>query len=328
MELQRIIPYLHLMRLHKPIGILLLLWPTLWALWLASNGPPPPNLLIIFIAGVMIMRTVGCIINDYWDRDLDARVRRTRYRPLANKQIPLRHVLSLIIFFSAMAFALVVMCNALTIQLAFIGALLTVIYPLLKRSMPLPQLGLGVAFSWGVPMAFAAVRGSIGTDGWFLFVTAMIWPIIYDTIYAMMDRDDDRRIGIRSAAILFAQMDRLVIALLQLLFITMLIIIGLMFHLRVSFYMALLLATVLFVYQHWLLQQGTTKAYLRAFHNNNWVGILIFLGILFNAHSPVSLSALWHGHSELDIHQHDMQAQADYVQQAQTPTNVAPRGTP
>lgn len=288
--------YLYLMRFHRPIGLLLLLWPTLWALWLASNGSPEPQLLIVFIVGVILMRAGGCIVNDLADRHLDPHVKRTQDRPLASNKVSVREALILALILGALSFCLVIWaCNLFTIELAILAVGIVVVYPFLKRVTHLPQLGLGVAFAWGVPMAFAAERNHIGTDGWFLFVTAMVWPIIYDTMYAMMDREDDLKIGIKSAAILFAQMDRLIIGLLQVLFITMMIIVGLMFHLHVTFYLALLLVSILFIYQQWLISFADSQMCYRAFRNHHWVGLIIFLGIVFSYIYPVHIDSLMRG---------------------------------
>lgn len=289
---KRFLQYIYLMRLHRPIGILLLLWPTLWALWLSSNNHPDHKILVIFIAGVILMRSAGCIFNDYADRDLDQHVKRTQDRPLAANRIPASHALILAGVLVIIAFILVLNCNLLTIKLAFIGLFITLLYPFLKRLTHLPQLGLGIAFAWGVPMAFAAQTGMIGISGWFLFINSVIWSVIYDTMYAMIDREDDIRVGIKSAAILFAQMDRMIIALLQLLFVIMLIIIGLMFQMHVNYYAALGIVFLLFVYQQWLISLRDAKACYQAFTNNNWVGLVIFLGILTSYTYPIHTDAI------------------------------------
>jgi 4-hydroxybenzoate polyprenyltransferase len=271
--------YVKLMRLDKPIGILLLLWPTLWALWLASHGQPDNKILFIFVAGVILMRSAGCILNDLADRNFDGRVARTRDRPLTQGYIDTKNALLLAMVLSGVAFLLVLFCNPLTIALAVIGALITLIYPFMKRYTHLPQLGLGIAFAWGIPMAFAAVRQSINAPAWILFVMCVVWPVIYDTLYAMVDRADDLKIGIKSSAILFAQMDRIIIALLQLLFVLLLVIVGLIFHLKVIYYISIVITAVLFLYQQWLVKTRDPQQCFAAFLNNNWVGLAIFVGI-------------------------------------------------
>lgn len=275
-------PFIYLMRLDKPIGILLLLWPTLWALWLASAGHPNLLNLFIFITGVIVMRSAGCVINDIADRHVDGHVERTRMRPLASGRMS---VLSAGLWFTGLmflAFLLVLLCNTETIELAFIGAALAMFYPLMKRFTYLPQMGLGVAFSWGVPMAFAAETNTVSGAGWFLFAACAVWPVIYDTMYAMVDRDDDKKIGVKSTAILFNQYDKKIIAMLQGLFVVMLICIGILFDLKPVYFSALGLVVLLFVYQQWLIKDRERTLCFRAFLNNNWVGLIVFLGILMS----------------------------------------------
>jgi 4-hydroxybenzoate polyprenyltransferase len=274
--------YLLLMRFDKPIGILLLLWPTLWALWLASAGHPDPLILAIFITGVVVMRAAGCIVNDMADRNIDGLVTRTAERPLASKKITIKSALVLFLILILLAFCLVCLCNWLTIQLAFIGAALAVIYPFLKRVTHLPQFVLGAAFTWGVPMAFAAETNSVGFAGWFLFMTCMLWPVIYDTMYAMVDRDDDIKIGVKSTAILFGSWDKAIIASLQFIFLLLLMLVGKIFQLEIIYYISLIFVAGLFLYQQWLIRDRERSACFRAFLNNNWVGLLLFLGILLS----------------------------------------------
>jgi len=272
--------YFYLLRLHKPIGILLLLWPTLWGLWLATHGHPQPKVAFIFIAGVILMRSAGCAFNDFADRQFDLHVQRTQQRPLATKKIKNWEGLLLAAVLSFIAFMLVVFnCNLLTIHLAAIGAMLTVIYPFLKRITHLPQLGLGMAFAWGIPMVFAAETGMITGSAWFLFFAAVIWPVIYDTMYAMVDRQDDLRIGVKSSAILFGQEDKKIIGLLQIIFLVMLLIVGKIFHLKLSYYGSMLIVGILFLYQQHLIKNRDTEQCFHAFLNNHWVGFFIFLGI-------------------------------------------------
>lgn len=279
---QRLPHYVYLMRLDKPIGILLLLWPTLWALWLASAGQPDSKLVFIFIFGAVLMRSAGCVLNDFADRNFDGHVERTRARPLVTGKVTSKEALLLAGLLCSTAFLLVLLCNFLTIALACIGLGLVLIYPLMKRFTHLPQLGLGAAFSWGVPMAFAAETNALSLSAWFLFFTGMVWPVIYDTMYAMVDREDDKKIGILSTAILFDEMDTLVISLLQLLFIAMLVIVGLMFRLHMVYYLSLVVVAFLFFYQQHLIKTRDAEKCLTAFLNNNWVGFAIFMGILLS----------------------------------------------
>ncbi len=277
---KRLLQYAYLSRLHKPVGIMLLLWPTLWALWLAGLGKPNFFILFIFIAGVILMRSAGCVVNDIADHEFDKHVERTKERPLAAGKLSVKEAYLFAATLAFIAFSLVLFCNWFTISLAIVGAALAVIYPLLKRYTHLPQLGLGLAFSWGVPMAFAAQTNSLSLKVWFLFVTAALWPVIYDTMYAMVDRNDDIKIGIKSTAILFNTMDRLIIGLLQILFVIMLIIVGLMFNLKLPYYLSLIIVTLLFVYQQWLIRKRQRENCFYAFTNNNLVGFAIFMGIL------------------------------------------------
>lgn len=272
--------YIALARLNKPIGILLLLWPTLWALWLANHRFPSFKLLFIFVAGVILMRSAGCILNDLADRRVDGHVVRTQHRPLVTGAVSVKGALIFAAACLLLAFLLVLQCNGLTIVLAFIGALLALIYPLLKRITHLPQLGLGLAFAWGVPMAFAATQFVVGPAAWFLFLTAAVWPVIYDTQYAMVDRADDKKVGIKSTAILFGRFDRLIIAGLQLLFLMMLVKVGKLFLLNHYYDISLIVAALLFLYQQWLIKDRNPTRCFQAFLNNNWVGLVIFLGIV------------------------------------------------
>lgn len=272
--------YLRLMRFHRPIGILLLLWPTLWALWLAGEGHPNKSVLVIFVLGVIIMRAAGCIINDVADRHVDGHVKRTAMRPLASGEIPLRNALILFVVLMCCAFLLVLMCNRLTIELAFIGAALAIIYPFLKRVTHLPQFGLGLAFSWGVPMAFAAQLNAVPASAWLLFLAGCIWSVIYDTFYAMADREEDVKVGIKSTAILFGRHDRVITTLLQLAFIAALIMVGNVFMLNEFYFVSLAIASLFFMYQQQLIQSRNPANYFAAFLNNNWVGLVVFIGII------------------------------------------------
>lgn len=272
--------YIHLARLNKPIGIFLLLWPTLWALWLASSGHLSSKLLFIFMAGVVLMRSAGCVVNDFADRHFDGRVARTRERPLAMQVITPARALLFAGFLSLAAFILVLFCNKLTIQLAFVGAALAVIYPFMKRFTHLPQLGLGLAFAWGVPMAFAATTGNIPPNAWLVFAVAALWPVIYDTMYAMVDRVDDVKIGVKSTAILLGKYDVAIIFFLQIVMLMLLFALGIFFQLQTFYYYSLIIIAILFLYQQHLIKNRDPAQCFRAFLNNHWVGMVIFLGIL------------------------------------------------
>jgi 4-hydroxybenzoate polyprenyltransferase len=274
--------YAYLMRLDKPIGILLLLWPTLWALWLASKGQPDLKILAIFVGGVILMRSAGCVLNDFADRRFDGHVQRTRQRPLASGKVSIVEALVIAALLSLCAFLLVLQCNFLTIILAFVGAGLTLFYPFMKRFTHLPQVGLGAAFTWGVPMAFAAELGKVDVSAWFLFFSGMLWPIIYDTMYAMVDREDDIKIGVKSTAILFNQKDRLLIGVLQIAFVICLAVLGLIFELNSIYYTSIFIVTLLFIYQQSLLRNHEPQLCFKAFLNNNWVGFTIFAAIVLS----------------------------------------------
>ncbi len=271
--------YAVLMRLNKPIGISLLLWPTLWALWLATEGNPSLKVLSIFMAGVVLMRSAGCIINDFADRHVDGQVARTKTRPLVTGKVSSCEALILFALLCVVAFILVLFLNKLTIQLAFVGAALAVFYPFMKRFTSLPQLGLGAAFSWGIPMAFAAEQQAVPMNAWLLFATALIWPVIYDTWYAMTDREDDIAAGIKSTAILFGRNDRLVVGILQILFLFLLCVVGFVFHLSLFYFISLVVVFFLFGYQQVMVRTGNPQMCFQAFLNNHWVGFFIFAGI-------------------------------------------------
>lgn len=271
-------PFLAITRLNKPIGIFLLLWPTWWALWLAGEGKPNGLIVMIFTLGVILMRSAGCIINDIADRKVDGFVKRTCQRPLVTGDLSVKEALVFFVVLLLLSFALVLFLNSLTIGLACIGALLAIVYPFLKRVTHLPQLGLGLAFAWGVPMAFAALTYQIPAKGWWLFAAAALWPVIYDTLYAMADREDDLKIGVKSTAILFGPWDKWVVGVLQAVFLLVLCYVGHLFHLTMIYFICLLMVLLLFVFQQRLLQKNQP---FKAFLNNNWVGFFIFLGIYF-----------------------------------------------
>jgi len=277
---QRLALYLELIRFHRPIGTLLLLWPALWALWLAADGPPPWQILLIFVLGVFLMRSAGCAINDYADRKLDGGVERTRNRPLATGRLQPWEALALFALLSLIAFALVLLLNLATILLSFVAVTLAALYPFMKRYTHLPQLFLGMAFGWAIPMAFTAVTNALPWQLWPLFLATLLWALIYDTEYAMVDRDDDLKIGIKSSAILFGQYDRLAIALLQAAMLALLLWVGQLFALGGWYYLGLTAALASALYQQWLIRQRQRDACFRAFLHNNLFGMAIFLGIL------------------------------------------------
>lgn len=271
------------MRIHQPIGTLLLLWPTMWALWVAGKGQPSLNTVLLFCLGVFVMRSAGCVINDYADRHFDGAVERTKQRPLALGQVSPREALALFIFLIAIAFMIVISFNVLTIKLAFIAVLLASFYPFTKRFFATPQLILGLAFAWAIPMAFAAETGRLPLACWLLFAAAVLWPLVYDTMYAMVDRKDDLKIGIKSTAILFGQYDRLCVAIIQGLFVTTLIILGYLLRLNIAYYYMLSSVIVLFVYQQYLIRDRQPANCFKAFKNNHWVGLLIFIGFVLSS---------------------------------------------
>ena len=279
MTAERLRDYARLMRLDRPIGILLLLWPVLWALWIAGAGRPSLPVLLVFVAGVVLMRSAGCVINDYADREFDPQVERTRDRPLAAGRVPPREALVLFVVLALSAFALVLFMNRLTILLSFVGAALAVSYPFMKRWTHLPQFYLGAAFGWGVPMAFAAQTGGVPADAWILFGATLCWAVAYDTAYAMVDREDDVRIGVKSTAILFGHADRAMIALFHMVTLALLIWVGARAGLGLTYYMGLLLAAGLAGWQQWLMRTRTRDGCLHAFLNNNRFGAVVFAGL-------------------------------------------------
>ena len=277
---RRVEEYGRLARFDRPIGTWLLLWPTLWALWIAGRGRPDPTVLIVFVLGVIVMRAAGCIINDFADRNIDPHVRRTRDRPLAARRVSPVEALVLFAVLMLLALWLVTRLNRLTIELAIIGALLTASYPFVKRFFPLPQLYLGLSFGgWSIPMAFAAERNALPRVAWVLYIAAVLWAVVYDTLYAMVDRDDDRKIGIQSSALLFADLDRVLIGVLQAMVLVALVLAGRNLHLGDWYGAALLAAALLFAYQQWLVRRREPAACLRAFLNNNYVGMVVFIGV-------------------------------------------------
>ena len=277
--MQRLRQYILLMRLDRPIGIFLLLWPTLWALWIAAKGIPDHWVATVFVLGVILMRSAGCVINDYADRDIDRHVERTSNRPLTAGRVTEKEALLLFAVLSLVAFGLVLTLNRLTILLSFVGAALVASYPFMKRYTYLPQAYLGLAFGWSVPMAFAAQTGEVPTVAWLLLIATVLWATAYDTIYAMIDRPDDLKIGVKSTAILFGTADRIIIAIIQGMTLLVLLIVGLQLELGRGYYAGLGVALLLMCYQQYLIQNRDGMKCFRAFLNNNWVGVAVFAGI-------------------------------------------------
>ena len=274
--------YALLMRLDRPIGALLLLWPTLWALWIAADGPPDLDILAIFMLGVLVMRSAGCVINDYADRDLDSRVRRTRDRPLAAARVSPREALGLFLVLMLAALALVLFLNPLTMLLSLAGAALAVSYPFVKRFTHLPQVHLGLAFGWAIPMAFAAQQDNVPPIAWLLMSGAVMWAVVYDTMYAMVDREDDIRAGSKSTAILFGELDRLFIGVFQVLVIVSLVLVGSRAGLGWFYYAGLGVAACFSLYQQHLIRARAPADCFRAFLNNNWFGVSVFAGVVLD----------------------------------------------
>lgn len=276
---ERLGQYWKLVRGDRPIGVLLLLWPTWWALWLASGGLPPLWTLFVFSAGVWLTRAAGCVINDYADRWLDPQVERTRDRPLASGKVSGREALSVFAVLMLVAFALVLTTNRLTVLLSLVGLLLAASYPYLKRYTYLPQVYLGMAFGWGIPMAFAAVQGTVPPIAWVLYCANILWSTAYDTWYAMVDRDDDIRAGSKSTAILFGDLDLVAIGLLYALMFLALWLVGRQAQMGLYYQAGLGLAALLVAYEFIIARQRDRGACFRAFLHNNWVGMAIFAGI-------------------------------------------------
>ncbi|RMD78897.1 MAG: 4-hydroxybenzoate octaprenyltransferase [Gammaproteobacteria bacterium] len=276
---ERLRQYALLMRLHRPIGILLLLWPTLWALWIAGQGRPDPLVLAVFVAGVVLMRSAGCVINDYAGRGFDPHVARTRDRPLAAGRVSPREALALFAGLCLVAFLLVLQLNRLTVLLSFAALALAALYPFTKRVTHLPQLVLGLAFGWAIPMAFAAQTGAVPPVAWTLLLANVLWSTAYDTFYAMVDRPDDLRIGVRSTAILFGRLDRLMVGLCQAGFLALLALAGAQAGLAWPYGLGLAAAAGLMAYEQWLVRRREPAACFRAFLHNRWVGAAVFAGI-------------------------------------------------
>jgi 4-hydroxybenzoate polyprenyltransferase len=274
--------YFRLMRFNKPIGIYLLLWPTYWALFLSAGGWPKTELLIIFTLGVVVMRAAGCVINDYADREIDKHVERTQNRPITSGEVSSKAALILFVGLVLVAFILVLLTNTLTIQLSFVAIALASLYPFTKRWTNLPQLVLGLAFGMSVPMAFSAQTGTISSSAVWIYLATIVWTLIYDMLYAMADRDEDLKIGVKSIAILFQKYDRIVITFLQILLIILFIKIGNIFNLEVFYDLSLIIILIFMVYHQLLIKKGTKMDYFKAFINNHYIGMTLFSGIFLS----------------------------------------------
>ena len=274
--------FVQLMRLEKPIGIYLLLWPTLWALWIAAEGMPSLKNLVIFVVGVVLMRAAGCVINDYADRNFDGHVSRTQARPLASGKVSAREALILFAVLIALSFALVLLTNATTVWLSFGALAVAALYPFMKRYTYYPQVVLGTAFSWGMPMAFTAETGELPAAAWLLLLANVIWTVAYDTYYAMADREDDLKIGIKSTAILFGDADRVIILSLQGLTLLCLLLAGARFELGLYYHLGLLIAAACFAWEFHVTRQREPLVCFKAFLHNHWAGLAIFIGIVLD----------------------------------------------
>ncbi len=271
--------YLALMRMDKPVGTLLVLWPVLWSLWLASDGSPSVKNLVIFVLGVFVMRSAGCVINDYADRNFDGSVKRTKQRPLASGKLSEQNALSLFFILCLVALLLVLLTNWMTVALSVGALILASVYPFAKRHTHLPQIVLGAAFSWSIPMVFTAETGTVSKEIWLIYFVNLLWVVAYDTYYAMVDRDDDIKIGVKSTAVLFAEMDKTIIGFLQVLVVIGLLMIGSQFNLGGIYILGVVITTGLFVYQQWITRDREREKCFAAFKNNQWVGLVIFIFI-------------------------------------------------
>ena len=278
--LRRAWNYAQLMRLDRPVGIYLLLWPTLWALWFAKGGIPTLKLILVFVAGTIVMRSAGCVINDFADRDIDPRVKRTRLRPLAARRVSPYEALALFLVLVLVALWLVTRLDRRTVMFSFIGAALTVSYPFMKRFFPLPQFYLGAAFGWAVPMAFVATVGTVPRIGWLLFIITLLWAGVYDTLYAMVDRDDDLKLGVQSTAVAFGDMDRMLIGVMQAMVLIGLLLAGRASQVGWPFYLSLVIGAGLFAWQQWLIRDRDRNACFNAFLNNQYFGLVVFAGVV------------------------------------------------
>jgi len=274
--------YGKLMRIDKPIGSWLLLWPTLWALWLAGEGHPDQGLFVVFVLGVFVMRSAGCVLNDYVDRKIDPYVERTRMRPIASGVVAPGEALILFVALALIAIGLATMLNRPARMLAIVAAILTVAYPFIKRYVSIPQFVLGAAFGWAVPMAFAAQTGATSQLAWLVFGVAVIWAVIYDTFYAMVDRDDDRKLGVKSTALLFGEVDLFVIAGLQILMLAALAFVGMRAGLGFWYFLSVIATAALMAYHQWLARDRQPAGCFSAFLHNRHIGLVIFIGIVLH----------------------------------------------
>ncbi len=279
---ERFAIYIDLTRFNRPVGSYLLLWPTLCALWIAAEGIPDTKLIIIFVLGVFLTRSAGCVINDFADRKIDAHVKRTSQRPLATGRISSKEALILFAVLMLLAFSLVLFTNKMTILMSFGGLFLASLYPFMKRHTHLPQVVLGAAFGWAIPMAFTAVNESIPTIAWLIYIAKILWTVAYDTMYAMVDRDDDLKIGVKSTAILFGDLDKIIIGALQLLTLIILFLVGQQLNFSWSFYTGLAIAAILFIYQQILIKDRERDLCFKAFLNNHYAGLAVFSGIFLH----------------------------------------------
>ena len=276
----RIIQYALLARMHQPIGSLLLLWPTLWALWIAGAGEPDPVVVLVFVAGVFVMRSAGCVMNDFADRRIDPHVRRTKNRPIASGKVEPGEALGVFVVLCLIGLALVLTLNRLAVMYSFAALALAASYPFMKRWTYLPQVHLGVAFGWGIPMAFAALANDVPPLAWLLLTGVVAWAVAYDTMYAMVDREDDLRVGVKSSAILFGDADRFFVGASQIAVLVVLVLAGRQAGLGVFHDAATALSALMFLYQQHLIRDREPAACFKAFLNNNWVGALVFAGIV------------------------------------------------
>jgi len=271
------------MRVDRPIGTYLVMWPALWALMLAANGTPNPKLVIVFCAGAFLMRSAGCVINDYADRNWDGKVERTKNRPLATQRITTTEALQLFVMLTLLATSLLLWMNIQTFYWSLGAIFLATLYPFTKRFIQTPQLILGMAFAWAIPMAFAAQTNTVPLSAWVLYVATLFWVVAYDTFYAMVDREDDIKVGIKSTAILFGQFDRLITFMLQVLFLTAMLWVGFLFNCGLAYFVSLALVSLLIVYQQWLIKDRKNELCFKAFTNNHYVGMLLFIGLAIDA---------------------------------------------
>lgn len=276
----RLQAYIHLMRADKPIGTYLLLWPTLWALWIAADGMPPLHLLLIFCLGVFLTRSAGCVINDFADRHIDGHVKRTHQRPLPSGRVTEREAIWLFVGLMLLAFLLVLLTNTMTILMSFGGLALAFVYPFMKRYTHLPQVVLGAAFGWAIPMAFTAIQEQLPLTAWLLYAAKLLWTVAYDTQYAMVDRDDDLKIGVKSTAVLFDRFDKLIVGLLQLSALGLLVWVGMIEQLGLWFHLGLVGALGFFIYQQWLIRHRERMPCFRAFLNNHYAELAVLLGLI------------------------------------------------